>query len=452
MNGRKILSRRDFLKSSASAGLGIALSSGDLAAQTNPASGRSRRSPDDDLRVAMIGTGEQGRVLIESCLRIPGIRMVALADIWEYSRQYASGYLRKYGQTVKAYVDYRDLLARHRDLDAAIVATPDWMHAEHANACLNAGLHVYCEKEMSNSLEKARSMVETSRRTGRLLQIGHQRRSNPRYRHAIDRLIRERQLLGRLTSGYGQWNRSKSDMLGWPKKYFMDSAFLQKFGYNSMTEFRNWRWFKKFGGGPIVDLGSHQIDLFPWVFGANPTSVTASGGIDYYHGREWYDNVMAIYEYDTPAGRARAFYQVQTTTKHGGFYETFMGDNGSLVISEVAQRGNWAMREAHAPEWDSLVNEGLLLSEAAPIQKVNSRNIFLDVRVTAEAGRWPLPVELAKPAHQPHLENFFSAVRDGTALTCPAGLAFESAVAVLRVNDAVRDGGVLRFRPENFKA
>ena len=53
----------------------------------------------DELRVALIGAGEQGRVLLESCLRIPGIRIAAVCDIWSYSQQYASGYLRKYGQT-----------------------------------------------------------------------------------------------------------------------------------------------------------------------------------------------------------------------------------------------------------------------------------------------------------------------------------------------------------------
>jgi predicted dehydrogenase len=241
-------------------------------------------------------------------------------------------------------------------------------------------------------------------------------------------------------------------MLGWPKKYTMDQAKLQKYGYDSMVEFRNWRWFKKFGGGPVVDLGSHQIDLFSWVFRANPETVVASGGVDYYKDREWYDNVMTIFEFDTEARKSRAFYQVQTATKHGGFYETFMGDNGSLVISEVPQRGNWAMREAHAPEWDSLVKEGLLLSEAPAIQKVDTRNIFLDVRVTAEAGRWPLPVELAKPVHQPHLENFFNAIRLGTPLSCPAELAYESAVVVLKVNEAVKSRGLIRFRPEQFKA
>jgi predicted dehydrogenase len=453
-DSRRALSRRDFLVSSTAAGLGMALANGARGQEPRSETPRPvpQIKPADEVRVGLIGAGEQGRVLIESCLRIPGIRIAALCDIWGYSRQYASGYLGKYGQKPGVYEDYRDMLAKEGNLQAAIVASPDWMHAEHANACMEAGFHVYCEKEMSNSLEDARSMVATARRTGKLLQIGHQRRSNPRYIHAIDRLIREKRLLGRLGLAYAQWNRSKADMLGWPKKYAMDQATLQRYGYVSMVEFRNWRWYRKFGGGPIVDLGSHQIDLFSWAFGVNPSTVVASGGVDYYKNREWYDNVMAIYEFETKEGQVRAFYQVQTTTAHGGFYETFMGDDGSLVISEVPQRGNWALREAHAPEWDSLVKDGFLLTEAAPIRKIETRNVFLDVRVTAETGRWPLPVDLAKPAHQPHLENFFGAVRNGTPLTCPADVAYESAVAVLKVNEAVKTRSMIRFRPEHFKA
>ncbi|MCK4431095.1 MAG: Gfo/Idh/MocA family oxidoreductase [Candidatus Aminicenantes bacterium] len=442
----KKLSRRNFIKSSTSAGLGIAL------AGTTFARGEEKKKKAKELNVAVIGTGTQGRILIESCLRIPGIRITAVCDIWEYSQRYASRYLKKYGHIVNVYEDYHDLLSKEKNLDTVIVATPDWMHAEHANACMEAGLHVYCEKEMSNSLAKAKTMVQTAGRTGKLLQIGHQRRSNPRYIHAIDRLIKEKKLLGRVSKAYAQWNRAKSDMLGWPKKYTMDQIKLKKYGYASMTHFRNWRWYKKYGGGPIVDLGSHQIDLFSWVFGVNPRSVMASGGIDYYKNREWYDNVMAIYEFKNDAGTARALYQVQTTTKHGGFYETFMGENGSIVISEVPPKGNWAMREAHAPEWDSLVKEGLLKSEAPSIQKIDTKNIFLDVRVTAEAGQWPFPIELAKPAHQPHLENFFNAIIYGTALNCPAELAYESAVAVLKVNEAVESRRLLRFRTEQFKA
>jgi predicted dehydrogenase len=224
-------------------------------------------SSPDDLNLAVIGAGEQGRILIDSCLHIPGIRFKAVCDIWEYSQRYSSRYLKKYGHEVNVYEDYRELLAKENDLDAAIVATPDWMHATHANACLEAGLHVYCEKEMSNSLSRARSMVQTARKTGKLLQIGHQRRSNPRYLHAIDTLIREKRILGRVSHAYAQWNRAKADMRGWNKLYAIPPDQLAQYGYTSMTAFRNWRWYKRYAGGPVVDLGSHQIDLFSWVFG-----------------------------------------------------------------------------------------------------------------------------------------------------------------------------------------
>jgi len=445
------ISRRDFLRSSAAAGLGVALS-GPAFGQSPPPAAPAAAKAAGELRVAVIGCGAQGRVLIESMLRIPSVRIAALCDIWSYSRQYTGNYLKKYGQAANVYEDYRDLLAAEKDLDAAVIATPDWVHAEQTAACLRRGLHVYCEKEMANSLDQARSMVLAARETGKLLQIGHQRRSNPRYIHAIEKLIREKSLLGRVTVAYAQWNRAKADLLGWPEKYAIDQATLDKYGYSSMTEFRNWRLFKKFGGGPMVDLGSHQIDLFSWVHGAPPKSVVASGGLDYYENWEWYDNVMAIYEFETKQGTARAFYQVQTTTQHGGFYETFMGENGSLVLSEIPERGNWAMREPHAPEWDSLAKAGLLQSETVPIQKSATKNIYVDVRVTAEAGRWPLPVELAKPAHQPHLENFFDAVRTGAPLNCPAELAYESCVAVLKANEAVKARRVMELRPEQFKA
>ena len=417
----KKLTRRDFLKSSASAGLGIAMASPALAKPASARRFQEEKKP-EELNVAVIGTGLQGRVLVESMLRIPEVRIRAICDIWEYSQQYASRYLLKYGQKVNVYEDYRDLLSKEKNLDAAVVASPDWVHAEHANACMQAGLHVYCEKEMSNSLAKAKTMAQTAKKTGKLLQIGHQRRSNPRYIHAIDKLIHEKKILGRVNVLYAQWNSAKSEMLGWPNRYAISQATLSKYGYRSMSEFRNWRWFKKYGGGPLVDLGSHQIDLFSWVLGTNPKSVVASGGTDYYKDRELYDNAMTIYEFDTESGLARALYQVQTTTKHGGFYEAFMGENGSIVLSEVPQRGDWAMREAHAPEWDSLALEGSLKSEKP------------------------------KPAHQPHLENFFSAVLHGTPLSCPAEIGYESAVAVIKANEAVRARRMIMLRPQDFKA
>src|SRR5690606_36508447 len=138
------------------------------------------------------------------------------------------------------YIDYKEMLAAEKDLDAVVIATPDFVHAEITNTCLKAGLHVYCEKEMSNDIEEARSMVKTAHETGKLLQIGHQRRSNPYYKHA-NRLMHEKKLFGDITHVSGQWNQAKHVDLGWPKRYELDEALLNKYGYANMAQFRIWR-------------------------------------------------------------------------------------------------------------------------------------------------------------------------------------------------------------------
>ena len=128
----------------------------------------------------------------------PTIRVQAVCDIYPYNLRYTSNRLKRQGHPANAYEDYREMLDKEKNLHAVIVATPDWMHAEHTIACMEAGLHVYCEKTMSNSIEKAREMVLAARRTGKLLQIGHQRRSNPRYQYGVNKIIYGNRVLGRI--------------------------------------------------------------------------------------------------------------------------------------------------------------------------------------------------------------------------------------------------------------
>ena len=461
------IDRRGFLATSAAAGATVILGGGAGAAGGAEA-GKPKTPPPKkagDLNVAIIGTGAQGRVLLNACLYkkapIPGLRFKAMCDIWSYNKKYTSGLLKRKFKDLAVYEDYQDMLADKDklDLDAVLVATPDWMHADQAIACMENKLHVYCEKEMSNSLEQAKAMVETANRTGMLLQIGHQRRSNPRYIHAIDKLVlnKDIRILGRVSQASAQWNRGVSPDIGWPKTHVMSSEKLVKYGYETMHRFRNWRWFKKYGGGPIVDLGSHQIDIFEWVFRTNPKSVFASGGMDYYREHEWYDNVMCVYEYENDEGMARAFYQVQTTTSHGGYHEVFMGENGALAISENPYKGNWFEREKHenVPDWNQYVKMGLIQEVSTKIKQGRvTKNVVMDVRVSPPLPKWPLPVELARPFHQPHLANFFEAVRLGkkSHLNCPAETGYETAVAVLTVNKVVESQKRHVFDEKEFHA
>ncbi|KPK94772.1 oxidoreductase [bacterium SM23_31] len=439
----KCINRRSFLSYSAAAGAGLVMS--------RMAHGRETIRKPDDINVAILGTGAQGQVLLNAGLKIPGLRFKAVCDIWtDYNQKRAAGLLKKYGHEVNSYVDYLEMLAQEKDLDAVIIATPDFWHAEHAISCMNAGLHVYCEKEMSNSLEKARQMVSASRETGKLLQIGHQRRSNPRYIHCYERLIKEAKILGRITTINAQWNRSVQPDLGWPKNYAIPPEVLKKYGFESMEQFRNWRWYRKLGGGPIVDLGSHQIDIFSWFLGTVPVSVIASGGTDYYDRKshEWYDTVMAIYEFQTNDGIVRAFYQTLTTNSNQGYFEVFMGDQGTLFISESAGRGG-IYREQTAPEWTKWVDMGYV---SAPVEETTllEEALVLDVRETIAPPQHGIPVVFNDPYHKPHLENFFNAVRGTKKLNCPAEIGYETAVSVLKVNEAVEAGKKLMFAHDEF--
>ncbi|HOX38157.1 MAG TPA: Gfo/Idh/MocA family oxidoreductase [Candidatus Brocadiia bacterium] len=448
------LSRRDFVRSVATVGAGAVLSSsvmGQEAAKEEKPQETPKTTPKpDDLKVAIIGAGSQGNNLVNNALKIEGIRFVAVCDIWAFNLNRQVKILKKFDHEAKPYADYQDMLATEKDLDAVIVASPDWVHAEHSIACMKAGLHVYCEKEMSNDLAKAKEMVLASRETKKLLQIGHQRRSNPRYHHAL-KMITKDKILGRITHCNGQWNRgtSQSDEIGWAKGADMDEASLKKYGYDTMQRFRNWRWFRQYSGGLIADLGSHQIDIYNWFLMTPPKTVIASGGLDYYKGREWYDNVLTIYEYATEAGPVRAYYQVLNTSSFGNLYETFLGDEGTMQISEDDTIGK-IIKEPRAKkrEWED---------DSAELDKMGRSEISLKVGETLKAGGKKdavveqMVANLSKPPHQVHLENFFNAIRNGTPLSCPGEVGYETAVTVLAANDSIAKKGMVEFNPEQFK-
>ena len=147
-------SRRDFLtKSLGTAGAGLVLGAPNLLRAVQPGSS-------DAIHVALIGCGKQGEVLFNCLRNIPGLHFQAVCDISKYNRD--AGMKRAealQGQMPTGYEDIDEMLAKEKGLDAAVIATPDFWHSPHTVKCLEAGLHVYCEKMMSNTLEGARAMV-----------------------------------------------------------------------------------------------------------------------------------------------------------------------------------------------------------------------------------------------------------------------------------------------------
>jgi predicted dehydrogenase len=456
------LTRRNFITAGAAASTWLAFSHNALANLAKP--------HPDDLNIALIGCGIQGKdFLMEACLKLnalnanrklPGVRFRAVCDLRPFKVRHAAGSLAKRNHTVNAYTDYRELLDKEKDLHAVIVATPDWMHAPISCAALEAGKHVYCEKLMSNTVEGARQMVLAQRKTKKLLQIGHQRRSNPRYLHAKHKLLDELHLLGRITHASAQWHNQKKSEITCAPSVAVDAPTLQKFGYDSMRHLLNWRWYKKYGGGPICDLGAHQIDVFNWFLGTMPSSIIATGGMDYYKEHDWYDNVIATYEYRTPNGIVRAMYDVLTTTSSLGYLEKFMGDEGTLTISETPRWNLLGRERLITPDdaWKQWNEKGIIKERkdppAAPVQFLDDDAADKDAVPTVSVSQqepWEFVTDQYKAMHIPHLANFFDAIRHGTALNCPPDIAYRTAVAVLKANEAVAARKEITFKPEEFE-
>ncbi|MEM9235599.1 MAG: Gfo/Idh/MocA family oxidoreductase, partial [Verrucomicrobiota bacterium] len=443
------LSRRDFLsRTSAAAGAGLVLGAPGILKAADPNAG-------DTLHVALVGYGKQGEVLFNCLRNIPGLRFQAVCDISDYNRKKGMSHvyaLQK--ERPNGYVDIDEMLATEKGLDAAIIATPDFWHSPHTVKCLEAGLNVYCEKMMSNTIDGARAMVVAAEKSGKLCQIGHQRRSNPRYRYTLEQLIKGKQICGQITNVNAQWNRSlgASQDIGGEKlnkKIILPKEVLNRYGFEDMHQFMNWRTYRDLSGGPISDLGAHQIDIFGWYLGAKPYAVYASGGNAYFKDREHFDNVMCIFDFKTDQGEVRAFYQVLTTTSAGGgFWESFMGTEGTIKMSEIATTSA-IYREDGAPSWDDLVARGFLKRKAAPPAAAPSADAVQSY-ASAAPEEFELPGGFSKPAHQPHLENFFDSVRGEGTLNCDARHAFESEAPIFWVNPSALEKRRIEFTPDQI--
>lgn len=450
------LSRRDFITKSAM-GAGLAMGAPSIL------KARNAMGPSDDIRVGFIGCGKQHEVLFNAMVNIPGIHFVAACDLMKerLGRTYGAIY-KRFDQKIKRYFDAAEMLEKE-DLDAVFISTPDFWHSPHTVMALEAGCHVYCEKMMSNTLEGAREMVAAMDRTGKLCQIGHQRRSNPRYRFTLKELIHKHKVCGQIINVNGQWNRalsSSQDIVS--KASILPKAdVLKQYGFSAGSEtelseaalrhrFLNWRFYTSLSGGPISDLGAHQIDIFNWYLGARPTSVMASGGRSYFKDREHFDNVMCVFDYDTPEGNARAFYQVLTTTSAGGgYYESFMGTDGTIEISEREAYTNiYKESGADAAKWDELVARGLLKKEAVGVAAGGSDAIAS--YESAPPDKYALPGGLTQPPHQPHIKNFLDAVRGKAKLTCDARHALESEAPIYWVNPAAEKKEIISFTEEHL--
>lgn len=193
----------------------------------------------DRVRVGVIGCGA-GIFHLEGYAEEPRADVIALAGLdTDRCQQLATRF-----DIPHVYGDYRELLA-HADIDAVSIAVPNHLHLPITVAALEAGKHVLVEKPLARNVDEGKQMVETARRTERVLAIAFQRRS--RHDVTLVKSAVEQGTLGRVYHARAFWLR-RSGIPG------LGSWFTNK---------------EQAGGGPLIDLGVHVLDLALWMMG-NP--------------------------------------------------------------------------------------------------------------------------------------------------------------------------------------
>lgn len=432
--------RRDFLKTSALFGTGLMIGN-PFNITANPL------RVADKVNLAVVGCGGRGGGIIFSNIpKIHSANLVAVCDIVESRRDRAkNNFEQQYGGKVNAYEDFYEMLDKE-NLDAVVLATPDFWHMQHTVDALNAGLHVYCEKAMSNNIEDARKMAEAMKSTGKLLQIGRQRRSNDRYRFTKQVLLEQESMFGRLTHDIGQWNRSKIWTQQPSRRDRLNLETVKKYGFDTIDQVYNWRNYKKLGGGVVSDLGSHQIDIFNWFMGSFPKTVYASGNNSYFN-LEQADTMATILEYDTPNGPAIGIYENISNSRAIGVYERFIGDKGAFVISEGKDNKIYRESSVEAEEWKKYVDAGYL-SNLADMQEYKAKESGdSGIKETAPQISYDIKdmsgmdkvYNLA--SHTAHLYNFVESVREEESLNYDAIESYKSEVCIYKIHEAINAGG-----------
>ena len=353
----KIINRRDFIKLGATAAAAAAIPF----SLAIPNIKKNGLSPNETIRMGVIGTGDRGEWECHILKETPGIEVVACCDIIPSHLERG---LSESAKGAKGFTDYRKLLDQ-KDIDAVLIATPQHLHYKMAADAIDAGKHIVCEKTLTLNIKDALALSKIVKKSDRVFQVGYQWQSSPLF-NQIHKMVQDGDC-GQITHIRCNYNRNTD----WRSK--ADSP--------EMERLINWRMYREYSGGLMAELCSHHINIVNWVLNALPVKITGIGGIDYYKdGRETYDNVNTIFEYP---GGVKASFQAITTNAFESTTIVIMGTEGTIVIEK--EEG----QVAHYYSEPSKVKEHVGEDELQNVDAITSATRKAWVRGE------PMPIEVA---------------------------------------------------------
>jgi predicted dehydrogenase len=270
--------------------------------------------------VGLIGSGSRGTYVTNLVAKNTPARVVALCDIVDGKNEKAAKTIGL--ENPKLYKDYRQLLSS--DVDAVIIATPVFLHAEHFEAAVKSGKHIYIEKPAAVDVEGCKRIMRAADAADRKLHItfGFQRRYGHVYQKA--KSLADSGAIGPIRLGHAHFHKSGG---AWTEAEKLPPPKTQ------MEKIASWHGWKDLSGDLIVENNVHSIDVMNWFLGGRPKSAIGSGGSTLPKRGDMRDHNFVAFEYDNGVQG-----QLSGTTLAPQGYrdvaEQFFGDRGVIETSE----------------------------------------------------------------------------------------------------------------------
>ena len=447
--------RRSFLTDAARAAIGATIIPTIITAKDRERSAEEIKRPqqyytaNDQLQIALIGSGGMGVADTTTALTVPGIKLVAVCDLYDGRLAEAQ---KRWGSDIAITRDYREILER-KDVDAVIIATPDHWHKDISVAAMNKGKHVYCEKPMVHDISEGAAVVEAQSRNKVVYQVGSQGLSSLGNEKAKELL--KAGAIGKLNYAEGFWARM-SPFGAWqypipadasPKTVGWDTfvANTNKRAFDA-TRFFRWRNYRDYGTGVSGDLFVHLFSSLHFVTGSvGPNKVLSTGGLRYWNdGREVPDIMLGMFDY--PATQTHPAFNLSLRVNFvdgtgGTNYLRMVGSEGSMTVEwdKVTLYKNKSFVDAGDP---------LLQTKngASGKEYVYERKMMLPpekLEYTAEGGY--------KGAHFDHFYNWATAIRNKKDVTENALFGYRAAAPALLCNDSYFGNKIIHWDPQNLK-
>ncbi|WP_439481371.1 Gfo/Idh/MocA family protein [Cyclobacterium plantarum] len=341
--------RRSFLKrlstsAALAAGVPSAMAAGMRSSASvqylNPSQQGKIPAANDNIRIAVIGTGGMGIGDVNTALMVEGVEVVAACDLYDGRLVRAK---ELWGKDLFTTKDYREILERS-DVDAVINATTDHWHQKICLDAMEKGKHVYCEKPMVQKSEDGHAIIQMQQKTGKVFQVGSQYVSS--IIHAKAKELIDAGEIGEINFAEAQIDRH-SARGAWQYTVPLDASpetvdwdtYLGQAPDRPWDPLRFFRWrnYRDYGTGVAGDLYVHMLSMLHFVTGSKgPNRVMATGGLRYWKdGRDVPDLHLGLFDYPDSPEHPAFNLALRTNLVSGGgdnFLFRIVGSEGDISI------------------------------------------------------------------------------------------------------------------------